>query len=150
MILSEEIVDWRKKFPTLAEWDVALASIQSQTDAGLKRIMAGVPPPSGLQPIVCCGQSPLLEIVNRQVSADDAQVMWESARLPLRATPLKGGKGVFSDKASLPARQATVERVARERVAAEQQQHYALKCRSCDFTHPIPKAFCRQSDDVLG
>jgi len=59
------------------------------------------------------------------------------ARLPLRATPLKDGKGVFSDKASLAARKAAVEKVARE----QQPQHYVLKCRSCDFTHHVPKDF---------
>jgi hypothetical protein len=78
-------------------------------------------------------------------------MMWKSARLPLRATPLKGGKGGFSDKASLPARQAAIDRVARERIARGHQevlpglqyttQHFVLKCRSCDFTHPIPDHF---------
>jgi hypothetical protein len=41
---------------------MALASIQSQKDAGVKAVMAQVLPPSGLQPIVVCQQSPLFEM----------------------------------------------------------------------------------------
>lgn len=141
VVLSEELIGWRTRFPSLAEWDVALASIQSQTDEGVKKMMAAVLPPSGLQPVVCCEQSPLLEIVDRQVAAADAKMMWKSARLPLRATPLKGGSGVFSDKASLQARQRLADKTVRDRTVAGQQGHYALKCRSCDFVHLIPKDF---------
>ena len=140
VLISEAIVNWRRKFPTLAEWDRAQIIIQGmQADAADKEFMETleVVPASGLQPIMCCQQSPLLEIVDRQVAAADAQAMWKSARLPLRATPLKDGNGLFSDKASLPARQAAVEGVALE----QQQQHYVLKCRTCDFKLAIPMPF---------
>lgn len=143
VVLSEEVIDWRKKFPTQAEWDIALASIQSQTDVLVKEMMTEVLPPSGLQPILCCDQSPLLDIVDRHVSGADAQMMWKSARLPLRATPLKDGTGRFSDKASLPARKSAAEKIARDQIAGGQPtaQHYALKCRSCSFSHLIPNHF---------
>ena len=77
------------------------------------------------------------------MAAADAQMMCKSAKLPLRATPLKGGKGTFSDKAWLLARQSAIEAVARRRVASKQQQrqHYILSCKICDFTHHVPDSF---------
>ena len=144
VILSKELVEWRKKFPTLAEWDVALASIQSQTDPAVKAAMQLVLPPSGLQPTVCCDQSPLLDIVDREIAAADARLMWKSARLPLRATPLKGGTGVFSDSATLPARKKRAEDIARQQVsstASRSKGHYVLKCINCDFAYHIPNDF---------
>lgn len=82
--IDQALVDFRRKFPTLA---AARKAMQAQHEQRKADFGGGVSMFYSLGPILVCEEGARLRGLNLEVAAEDARHWWETGQVPLRATP---------------------------------------------------------------
>lgn len=89
LFIDQDLVDFRRQFPTLAGARVEMRRRQAEMRANLGGMFTGF---YRLGPILVCEQGAKLRGLDLEIAAADARHWWETGQVPLRPTPLAGGK----------------------------------------------------------
>jgi len=84
LIVTREVVEWRADARTQADLRRKIKRVEEQMQNGR---MFQSETRFAPRAILCCDQSPLLNIYDRQTAAKDAAYWWKHGLIPLRPTP---------------------------------------------------------------
>lgn len=96
--IDQSLVDFRRKFPTLA---AARKAMQAQHEQRKTEFGGGVSMFYSLGPILVCEEGARLRGLNLEVAAADARHWWETGMVPLRATPTSDEQKEEGDRKSV-------------------------------------------------
>jgi hypothetical protein len=90
LIVPKQVASWRRDARTQAALKRKRNRVEKQLllnqltgrDLGSMSGLASI-----ASPILCCDQSPLLKVYDREIAANDAVYWWKHELIPLRSTP---------------------------------------------------------------
>jgi len=81
LVISEGVIEFRRDARSIEESKTKVLNVQA------KGVIIPHRGKGVVTPILCCGQSPKLNGLDRRVAAADAKHWWKTGLAPLRATP---------------------------------------------------------------